>query len=197
MTKILSREVLNKLYIKENKSTSQIARIFNCSENKINYWFNKFKIPKRSISEAIYVKNNPNGDPFEFIAPKNIEESELFGLGLGLYWGEGNRANKTTVRLGNSDAKLIKKFIEFLVKFFNIDKNDLKFHLHLFSDINIQKARNYWVKQLNIKRSQFYKPTVTISGKLGNYKNKSENGVLTLYYGNVKLKNILINMLPM
>src|SRR3989344_6763344 len=188
---------LYKLYNKELRSVPEIARVFKCSENKVNYWLAKHKISKRTISEAIYIKHNPKGDPFAFNRPKTAQDAKLFGLGLGLYWGEGNKANKNTVRLGNSDPVLMKKFIEFLVKFFQIDRNDLRFHLHLFSDINIREAQDYWVKKLNIKKEQFYKPIVSISGSLGTYRNKSKYGVLTVYYGNTKLKNLLVNLLPM
>ena len=63
--------------------------MLNCSEHKINYWLNKYGITKRNISDAIYLKYNPKGDPFRFILPKNKKDERLFGLGLGLYWGGG------------------------------------------------------------------------------------------------------------
>ena len=193
----LGYKKLHKLYIKEKKSVSEIACLFSCSQGKLNYWLTKYGIKKRSISDAIYIKHNPGGDPFSFRGPNNIKEAELFGIGIGLYWGEGTKANKTTVRIGNSDPALIRVFINFLIKFFRIKKGDLKFHLHIFSDINIDKAVDFWMKELNIKRNQLYKPTITKTGKLGTYRNKSEFGVLTLYYGNVKLKKVLMSLLPM
>ena len=117
-------------------------------------------------------------------------------MGIGLYWGEGTKANKNTVRLGNSDPIILRTFIKFLITFFRIDKKDLRFHLHTFTDANLQEVKNYWKKELKIKDKQFYKPTVTITGKLGNYRKKSEYGVLTVYYANTKLRNILIGLLP-
>jgi len=195
--KIITREYLKNLYIVKHKSAQEIAELISCSPNKINYWLTKYKISKRTISDAIYIKHNPDGDPFKFVYPENIEDAKLFGLGLGLYWGEGNKANKNTVRLGNSDAALLSKFIEFLIKFFNIDKKDLKFHLHIFSDIDVNEALAYWIKKLKINKKQFYKPMITISGSLGTYKNKSKFGVATVYYGNIKLKNKLVELLPL
>jgi len=194
--KKLAKEKLEKLYFRDNRSVSEIANIFGYSERGINYWFGKYGIAKRTISEAIYVKNHPKGDPFKFIPPKNIEESKLFGMGIGLYWGEGNKANKNTVKLGNSDPALLRIFIKFLVKFFKINKKDLRFHLHVFTDIDLDEAKKYWKKEMDVEKEQFYKPTITITGKLGNYKKKSKYGVLTVYYGNTKLRNILVNLLP-
>lgn len=197
MNIILTSENLKRLYIDNCMSVPEIAERLKCSENKINYWFKRYNIKKRSISEAVYIKHNPNGDPFEFRQPKTLEDCKLFGLGLGLYWGEGNKANKNTVRLGNSDPNLLKKFIEFLIKFFNVNKKDLKFHLHIFSDIDIKEAQNYWIENLEIGSKQLYKPMVTRSGSLGTYRKKSKYGVLTVYYGNTKLKNKLMELLPM
>lgn len=193
----IKKEYLVRLYSTEQKSVAEIAEKVHCSEGRINYWLLRYKIPKRSISDAIYIKHNPEGDPFSLVLPKNLKEAELFGLGLGLYWGEGTKADKSTVRLGNSDPALLRKFIKFLIKFFNIRKEDLKFHLHTFSDIDIDEAIEFWRKELNINRDQFYKPFVTKTGKLGNYRKKSKYGVLTLYYGNVKLKNLLVSLLPL
>jgi hypothetical protein len=195
--KNLTKEKIERFYIKDKKSVADIAKIFKCSETGINYWFEKYNIPKRTISEAIYVKCNPEGDPFKVFLPKNVEDAKLFGLGIGLYWGEGNKANKNTVKLGNSDPALMRVFIEFLIKFFNVDKEDLRFHLHVFTDIDLDEAYKYWIEKLKIKKIQFYKPTVTITGKLGTYRNKSKYGVLSVYYANTKLRNILVNLLPM
>ena len=76
---------LEDLYINRKMSTAQIAKELKCSISGINYWMSKFGIRKRSISEAIYSKHNPHGDPFIFVEPTNIKEAKLFGLGVGLY----------------------------------------------------------------------------------------------------------------
>ena len=193
----LSFFILKKLYLKEKKSVFEIAGLLKCSESKVNYWIRKYKIPKRSISDAIYIKHNPKGDPFRVNMPKNLEETKLFGLGLGLYWGEGNKANKNSIRLGNTDPKLIKNFIEFLIKFFSIKKSDLKFGLQIFSDIDVEVALDFWVKMLKIKKDQIGKPIITKSGSIGTYRKKSEYGVMTVMYHNKKMRNLLIDMLPM
>src|SRR3989338_199508 len=179
--KNLTERKLRDFYIKDKKSVAEIAKVFNCSERGINYWMIKYGIPKRTISEAVYIKHNPNGDPFKFNLPNNYKDERLFGLGIGLYWGEGNKANKNIVKLGNSDPELLKVFIKFLTTFFKINGRSLKFHLHLFSDINVEEATSHWAKELNVRRSQFYKPTITQTGKLGTYRKKSTYGVLTLY----------------
>ena len=104
---MLDRDFLIQQYIREQKSVRNIAKSLSCSENKVNYWLKKYNIPKRTISEAVYLKSNPEGDPFTFKCPRDKDEWFLYGLGLGLFWGEGYIMNKTSVRLGNCDPALI------------------------------------------------------------------------------------------
>ncbi len=176
---------------------AEIAGTFECSINRIVYWMNKYHVERRSISDAIYQKHNPLGDPFQIKSIKSIRDAKLFGMGLGLYWGEGNKANKHSVRLGNTDPELIKTFMNFLTKLFGVKLGDLRFGLQLFTDIDEHEAMNYWIKKLGVEPSQFYKITVTISGSLGTYRKKSRYGVITVYYHNKKLRDILIKLLPM
>ena len=190
-------EKIRKMYEDQKKSSSEISKILNCSEHKVNYWLAKGSIKKRSIGEAIYIKHNPKGDPFKFTPPENVADAKLFGMGVGLYWGEGTKASKSAVRLGNSDAALLNIFIKFLIRFFHIKKKDLRFHLHTFTDININFAYNYWTKRLGVSRDQFYKPVITKTGKLGTYRKKSEYGVVTVYYNNKKLRDLLVENLPL
>lgn len=193
---ILRAKDLRRLYADEKKSSREIAGIFGCSEHKVNYWLLAHNIGKRSISEAIYVKNNPNGDPFELRLPKNMYEAKLFGLGLGLYWGKGTKANKNSIRLGNTDPNLIRKFIDFLITFFAVNKSDFTFGLQIFTDINVSEAMDFWIKELRIKKHQISKPVVSISGSVGTYRKKSQYGVLTVMYHNKKLRDLVISLLP-
>ncbi len=171
-----------------------IATILNCSLHTISYWMEKYQIPRRTRNEATYVKRNPNGDPFRFHKPNTAEKAKLFGLGIGLYWGEGTKANLSSVRLGNTDPALIKIFISFLIKIFYIRKEDLKFGLQLFNDIDTEEALDFWIKKLNIERDQINKPIVTKSGHLGTYRRKSQYGVMTVMYHNKKLRDLLVDL---
>ncbi len=185
----ISETILRELYYKESLSVADIACRFSCSENKINYWFYKYKIPKRSISEAIYLKNNLQGDPFSLKNVTSIDDSFLSGLGYGLYWGEGNKRNKSAIRLGNTDPSLILKFIDFLKEIWQIKPEKLKFSLQIFSDMDPDEAFNFWIKLLKVSPSQFQKVIVTPSINKGTYKHKIKHGVLTVHYNNKKLRD--------
>jgi hypothetical protein len=107
----IPRAALAEWYGVRRRSMQEIAVSLGCSLHKVEYWMEKYGMPKRGHSEALYCKRHPQGDPFRFTPPRNIAEAKLFGLGLGLYWGEGNKAEKNSVRLGNTDPELIKRFI--------------------------------------------------------------------------------------
>jgi len=194
LTKSDWKKQLIKFY-RHGFSSKEIAEKLGFSENKINYWLKKLKISQRSISEAIYLKHNPNGDPFKIKTNLTPQEFKLLGIGLGLYWGEGSKKGTYDVRLSNSDPKLIKKFLEFLIRICQINTNKLKFWLQIFDDTNPQEALNFWCQELNIKPDKFYKTTITPSRGPGTYRKKCQFGVLSVHFGNIKLKKKLLSML--
>jgi len=195
-TEMLTEVELRRLYLESNLSALQIAALFSCSAHKVNYWMQRYGIEKRTISEAVYVRQNPNGDPFKIKAIETIPEAELFGIGLGLYWGEGNKKNKWSIKLGNTDPALLKIFMDFLIDLFGAKKSKFRFTLQIFTDIDSKEALEYWVHALGVDIWQFGKPTVTISGSIGTYRQKSRYGVVTVCYHNKKLRDILVSMLP-
>jgi hypothetical protein len=188
----MDKKLLEQLYVHDKKSVRDIAGMLKRSESGINYWLQKFSISKRSISEAVYTKHNPDGDPFSLQVFRMNKDSFLFGLGLGLYWGEGTKRNSTAVRLGNTDPDLIRVFLFFLRKFYNINNSRLRFAIQIFTDMDQKKEEKFWQKILGVNAKQFYKTIITHSGSIGTYREKSKHGVLTIYFGNKKLRDILI-----
>lgn len=181
--------LLQHLYLEQKKSMQEIADMQKVSLTKVAYWLNKHKIKSRPRSEALYVKNNPNGDPFKIIKVTSKEDNFLLGLGLGLWWGEGSKRHKHAVRIGNSDPMLIKSFMKFMVEIMGVNKNKFRFGLQVFSDLNVTEVKSKWINALEIEESQFF-PTTIVTPKRGkgNYKNINEWGVVTLYYSNIKLR---------
>ncbi len=193
--KKITQELLFDFYIVKKYSVSKISTIIKCSQNKINYWLTKYGIKKRTIADAMYVFKNPLGDPFLFRKPRNKKEYILYGMGLALYWGEGEKRGSGGLRLSNTDPNLLNKFIEFLEIIFSVERSRLRFGLQIFRDIEPDQALEYWAKTLGVKKEQFYKIMISkVRGK-GTYKNKSEYGVIVIYFNNVKLKRLLCTMI--
>ncbi len=173
-------------------SSTDIGLKYGCSAHKVNYWLQKYGIPKRSISDAVYAKYNPNGDPFLFQKPRTHKETFLFGLGLGLYWGEGTKKSPDAVRLGNSDPALVKAFLNFLVRCYGVHDKKFRFALQVFDDMSPHKTLDFWCNSLGVSKNQFSKIIITPSRGTGTYREKTKYGVVTVYICNKKLRNMMI-----
>lgn len=193
---MISQQVLQAEYVDRGRSLQEIATSLTCSVHQVRHWMDTYGIKRRSISEAVYRKHNPSGDPFSFSPPKTLKDARLFGLGIGLYWGEGTKADRMSVRLGNTDPNLIDIFINFLVRFYQVKRQDFRFGLQIFHDQILDDSIAFWTERLAISQKQFYKPTVTISVGKGTYRKKTKYGVLTVYYHNKKLRDIIVKLLP-
>ncbi len=191
----MDKTKLERLYLNKKLSSKEIGKLYRCSEHKINYWLEKFGIQKRTISEASYQRNNPNGDPFLFKIPKTLDKMFLFGLGLGLFWGEGTKRNLHAVRLCNSSPSLVKQFLHFLIKIYKIDEKKLKFQLQTYDDLDATKLVSFWAKYLSVKKTQFSKTTILQRRGEGTYGSKMKYGVVIAHFNNVKLRNLICSQI--
>ena len=89
-----------------------------------------------------------------------------------------------------------KTFMKFMIRFFGVKKEDFRFGLQIFTDMDTEKALQFWIKKLKVKRNQFGKVIVTISGSIGTYRKKTEHGVVTLHYNNTKVRALLGSLMP-
>lgn len=180
------------LYSK-GQSFAEIAKTFGCSVHKIKYWMGKYKIPSRSISEAVYLKSNPTGDPFKI--KENLSKSDifLFGLGIGIFWGEGNKSILTSgLRVANTDPGIIKTFRNFIKIIYGLEDRRFSYSLICFNDSDPNTSKNYWANQLKISPQKFGKITIIPKQGKGTYKNKSLYGVCTVLANNSKLRKLVL-----
>ena len=110
--------------------------------------------------------------------------------------GEGDKSsNNTSVRLSNTDPYLLKKFKEFLVKIYRVQKRKFGYSLVIFNDSNKEEAIKFWISHLKIKRKQLGKITIIPPQGKGTYKKKSQFGVLTFTVTNKKLKEKILGQI--
>ncbi len=77
----------------------------------------------------------------------NIIIAKLFLSSL--YLGEGSKKSIAT-SMGNSDPLILKFFIESLVHLYKVDRNTIRFDLHLRADQDGDTLKIYWANQLNL-----------------------------------------------
>jgi hypothetical protein len=173
----------------------EIAAKLGCSVHKVVYWMEKYKIKRRSRSDATYLKWNPSGDPFKIKKIISPEDNFLHGLGLGIYWGEGERVSKGKVRVANSDPGLILLFRKFLINNYQVTVSRIHYYLICFNDSNPNEVAEYWSKILRISKDKFGKIVQVAPQGKGSYRRKSRYGVCTLEVSNIKLKRWLMKEL--
>src|SRR5579859_2843472 len=130
----IAREVLEQLYYAQRLSMQQIADRLGCSPHKVTYWMHAYGMERRTWSEATYAHCNPDGDPFKVITPVTPQEIELFGLGLGLFMGEGTRKAQHEVTLANASPDIHRIFLAFLGQICGVARSDLRVWINIFDD---------------------------------------------------------------
>jgi len=188
----LSKELLEELYNEQRLSMAEIAERLSCSPNKVAYWMIKHDIPRRDVSEAIYLWQNPDGDPFEIHLPESDDERELFHLGIGLYIGEGGKKKEQEVSISNTDPRVIRAFIQFLSEICSVGLEDLFAEINVYDDVDLESVQRYWEAETGLSRSQFHKPMVRAS-RGGIYTAKSKVGTIKVGVYNTKLHSIIID----
>jgi hypothetical protein len=182
----LDRNIIRNLY-KQGKSLPLVATELRCSVHKVVYWMTKYNIPRRSRSDAVYRMYNPSGDPFKIKSHMTKEDVLLFGLGMGIYLGEGNKVAKHSLRIANTNPLILKLFIKFLKDICQFRKDRMSYSIVCFHDTKPDVARVYWSEQLRISPEKFGRITrIPTQGK-GTYRRKSEYGVCTIQANNIKL----------
>ena len=193
---LINKNRLRSLYA-NGLSMMDIAKKHHVSLHKSTYWMLKYGIKRRSFNDALYKKYNPNGDPFKIKVPASINEAWLYGLGMGIYWGEGNKADKYSVRVGTSDPEMILIFRCFLEEICGIAKSKFKYSLMCFKDTKTESAKNFWVEKLNLNSDQIGKITSLKPLGKGSYRKISQYGVCTIYVSNIKLKKWIMDQLQL
>lgn len=159
---------------KEGKSYSQIKKELGVSKGTLSRWLHKYPLSKSQLDKLLF-KNERRIERFrETMRLKRrrrlkkiykrearkwlpLSKRELFLAGLFLYWGEGGKTLPTTTILSNTNTQVIKLYLYWLIKCLKVDKKKIRVKLHLYKDMNEEKATSYWAKELGLQLKQFRK----------------------------------------
>lgn len=166
-----------KLQLEQNRTEHLIK-----ARQKAIIWHHQQK--EKHISEA---KNRAN-TILSKIDANNLNIQEL-ALSM-LYLGEGLKTNSGTC-IGSSDTLILQFFIKMLNRYYKIDINKIRCSLHLRSDQNPQKLKEYWSKELDIPLCNFTSSSIDKrSVKSPTY--PTYHGVCVVNCGNIALQRKLI-----
>lgn len=114
---------------------------------------------------------------------KILSKKELFFLGLGLYWGEGVKANASSLAIINSDPRVIQVMMRWFFECFGVEKERFMPRVFISDEHSDreEKVITFWVHKLGIPKSQFKKTIFLKKGKKI-YENRD------IYYGVMALR---------
>lgn len=187
---------------KDGKSYNQIREVLKVSKSTLSLWLKDFPLSDKKLRELRdfspvriekYQKTMKIKREINFLnvfqnVKKDIgllDKRDCFIAGLFLYWGEGLKATRYTTSISNTDPKVLKFFIIWLNKIFNIKKDDLSVKLHLYKDMSREKERKFWYKELGLSSKNFQKDYIKDTKMSSQtYKNGFGHGTCNvMYYG--------------
>lgn len=208
MARTLDKQKAIKLRLK-GKSYSEIKSVLGISKGTLSGWLANYPLSSEKIKELR--DNNPRRiEHFRETMRKKregrvdlvyqkvqkdfkkITEREKYIAGFFLYWAEGGKTGKSSVALTNTNPAMLKFFIEWL-QMFDVPKDKMKVHLHLYSDMDIPEAVNYWSQQLGFSKKQFRKPYIkkTLSADI-TYRNGFGKGTCSIIVGSRDLSEYVL-----
>lgn len=122
---------------------------------------------------------------------KAKEKEALHMAGCMLYWAEGSKKINTVI-FTNSDINMMKFFLNFIRKYFNIDNGDIKIGINCYlnNNLTLEQIENYWIENLGITRCCLNKSIVNnypSSSKKKTKKNKIIYGTCRICIHNFRI----------
>lgn len=169
----------------EGKSYRQIQKEVGISRSTLTAWFKNIQWSNH-ISEGHKKKNLGASKErmermnmvrklklqyhYALVESEAIKEYEifkketLFWAGLMIYAGEGDKKTRHQIRISNSEFYLHKIFIQFVVTYLKLPKENFKIGLLLYPDLSEEVCIKRWSTELHLESRNFYK-THIIKGK--------------------------------
>lgn len=208
------REQAIKLRTEKNLSYGEIRKRMGVSKSTLSYWLKEFPLSEKRILELRHQgwkKGEASRERFRNTMRKRqelkrqevykkyqkrldkISKDAFFVAGLMLYLAEGGKTNYAQITLTNTDPKIIKFFVQWLIDFFDVAKKEMKAELHLYENMDIKKEQKFWQKELGFRKNQFYKTQIRKLQKASfSYKESYRHGTCQIYFPGVEKKRELM-----
>lgn len=174
-------------------SYSEILKEVTVSKGTLNAWFRELPFDeeeKRKFANNVRITRPLSRENGRMMKDKwDVEKQSVldsysppiddpkFMLGLGLYWGEGNKTSG--VRMTNSDPAILRVFISWVREFFK-DNARFSIYVHHYRPEDDEEIKLYWSEQLDLDSTCFRKSQFVASKTSLRKRN-------TLLYGTAKV----------
>ncbi|MFH1162216.1 MAG: hypothetical protein V1696_03005 [Candidatus Jorgensenbacteria bacterium] len=202
------------LRTKEKLSYGEIVKKLGVPKSTLSYWLRDFPLSEEKILELRrkgWQKGEASRERFRNTMRQkreekanrvyqeywrkmaNLSKDAFLVAGLMLYLGEGDKKNYARVGLVNTDHRVIKFFIKWMVDFLGIPQNRIKAQLNLYENMNIAKEKRFWENELGLQKRQFYNPTIRKLQKASfSYRESYRHGTCGIYFNSVEKKTELM-----
>ncbi|MBU2539992.1 hypothetical protein KJ786_02425 [Patescibacteria group bacterium] len=181
---------------KQGLSYREILAIIPVSKSSLSLWLRSVNLTKRQkqrLTDKKLAAAKKGGEIIRekrILSTKRIKERaekqikkisnrELWLIGIMLYWAEGNKQKEhkvsESVRLGNSNPRIIEIFLIWLFEVIKISQNDISFRicLHETAKNRLPEIEKYWSKITGFPIEDFRK--VKINWKKHKINTKRKN----------------------
>lgn len=188
---------------KEGKTYGEIREIYDIPKSTLSNWLSKLKMnsktkkliqkkgyerwrktvernAKQAKEKAEKVRLKIKSEAEKEI--KKVNNNELKLIGTVLYFAEGDKKSRNQIRFSNTDERLIKIMMKFFREVCNVSDEKIKARIHLYPNINYEKAKKHWAKITGLPKKNFYPPQIQISQA-----SKGKRSKNTLPYGTLHL----------
>ena len=180
---------------KQGYSINKISKILEVSKGSVSVWTRDILLTDEQIKSLKHFSREENHTQSESARKKRYqwqiegrekakEKNWLHSVGCMLYWAEGAKLNnKNSVNFVNSDPQMLKLYIKFLNKCFDISNDNIKWTINCYTNngINIDEIKKYWIDELKLNENNLGKIQIN---KISKNSKRKRN---TLKYGTVKL----------
>lgn len=157
---------------KEGMSYSQIKETLGVSKSTLSGWLSDMPLSKMRLNELqrndlviekirttkLKTRNTRlaqvRNTVLKQITP--LSKREFLIAGFFLYWAEGGKTKSYTATLSNTDPRMIRAFIKWLI-LLEVSLDKMYIRLHLYIDMDEIKEIDYWSKELKIPKKHFRK----------------------------------------
>ena len=106
---------------------------------------------EKAFSDALNIQNAEIG---------SLSKRELYLVGLALYWGEGGKTKYSELTFANTDPRMIKFYLKWLMSSLGFPKEKIRIRLHLYKDMIIDDEVRYWMNVTGLEKSHFVNPYI-------------------------------------
>lgn len=198
---------------KQGKTYSEIKATLNIPKSTLSEWLSKYPLDKEqflllqktrtnkrhiAIEKTRITKQKKRKTRLDLIYQQEKERwgmltpRELELAGIFLYWGEGGKAMQGAISLNNTDPKVIKFTLYWLIHALKIPKEKIKVLIHLYDDMDIDQEKQFWSNELKIPLTQFSRPYIKRSSRSDIDQKGFGHGTCSLVTCNVRLKEKII-----